>query len=131
MRTIEIRVDGFDFEDLTTHLMQLSKDEGVSMKVKRPSVGPSGLRLDTAKIIASGANVLTTVIASLLLYLGTVSKGEILIEGDGWRVEVPRNMPQQDIERNIELAQGKRQIHQTKKAEEWIVIQVVNLEGGL
>lgn len=131
MRTIEIRVDGFDFEDLTTHLMQLSKDEGVSMKVKRPSVGPSGLGLDTAKIIASGANVLTTVIASLLLYLGTVSKGEIVIEGDGWRVEVPHNMPQKDIERNIELAQGKRQIHQTKKGEDWIVIQVVNLEGDL
>jgi hypothetical protein len=127
MKTIEIRVERFDFEDVASHLMQLSKDEGVSIQVTPPPVGSSGLALDTPTIIASGANVLAVVITSLFLYLGTVGTGEIVIKGKGWSVEAPWNMPKKDIEHWIEHAQG---LHQTKDGEEPIVIWIVNLEGG-
>jgi hypothetical protein len=103
MKAIEIRVHGFDFEDVASHLMRLSKDEGVSIQVKRPSVG-NGLALDTATIIASGASVLSAVITSLFLYLGTVDKGEIVIEGKGWKVQFPSSTPQKDIEYYIDCS---------------------------
>jgi long-chain acyl-CoA synthetase len=37
METIKIRVEGFDFEEVTSHLMQLSKDQAVSIQVNAPS----------------------------------------------------------------------------------------------
>jgi hypothetical protein len=127
VKAIEIRVDGFDFEDVASHLMRLSKDEGVTIQFKRSSVGPSGLALNTAAIIASGVSALSAVITSLFVYLGTVGTGEIIIKGEGWRVEVPRNTSQKDIEHYVELAQGK--LHQTKDGR--ITIWLVNLEGDL
>jgi hypothetical protein len=48
------------------------------------------------------------------LYLGQVGTGEILIEGEGWRVKVPSNMPQEEIKRNIDLPKEKLAVTRRK-----------------
>jgi hypothetical protein len=34
MKAIAIKVDGFDFDKVVSHLMQLSKDEGMTIQVE-------------------------------------------------------------------------------------------------
>ena len=108
METVKIRVEGFDFDDVASELMKLSKDEGVDIQVKPSSVGFGGLALDPAMIIASGASVLSALITSLLAYLATRNTGAVTITGvDGWKVEIPKSTPQKDIEHYVELARKR------------------------
>lgn len=112
METVKIRVEGFDFDEVASELMKLSKDEGVDIQVKSASVGFGGLALDPATIIASGASVLSALITSLLAYLATRNTGAVTITGvNGWKVEIPKGTSQKDIEHYVELAR-KRGVEQ-------------------
>jgi hypothetical protein len=112
MESIKITVKGFDFGEVASELLKLSKDENIDIQVKPSSIGYGGLSLDPAMIIASGASVLSALITSLLAYLATRNTGAITITGvDGWKVEIPKGTPQKDIENYIELAR-KRGVEQ-------------------
>jgi len=105
METVRIKVEGFNFDEVTSELVKLSTDEGIDIQVKPSSIGYGGLALDPAMIIASGASVLSALITSLLAYLATRNTGAITITGvDGWKVEIPKGTPQKDIEHYVELA---------------------------
>jgi hypothetical protein len=113
METVKIKVEGFNFDEVTSELVKLATDESIDIQVKPSSIGYSGLALDPAMIIASGASVLSALITSLLAYLATRNTGAITITGvDGWKVEIPKGTPQKDIEHYVELARkhGAEQI---------------------
>lgn len=113
MESIQIIVKGFDFDEIASELVKLSKGEGVDIQVKPSSIGYGGLSLDPAMVIASGASVLSALITSLLAYLTTRNTGVITITGvDGWKIEIPKGTPQKDIEHYVELARkhGTEQI---------------------
>jgi len=105
MESIIITVKGFNLDDVASELSKLSKGKDFDLQVKPSSIGYSGLSLDPAMIIASGASVLSALITSLLAYLATRNTGIITITGtDGWKVEIPKGTSQKDIEHYIELA---------------------------
>ena len=112
MEEIKIRVDGFDFDEVTNELIKLSIDESIDFQVKQSSIGYGGFALDPATIIASGASILSALITSLLAYLATRNTGSSSITGvDGWKVEIPKGTAQKDIEYYVELAR-KRGVEQ-------------------
>lgn len=63
-------------------------------------------------LIVTGANVLIAVLNVVFSYLQARRAGKIVVQGiDGWRVELPSDMAQQELKTLIDLASTKN-VHQ-------------------
>jgi len=131
METIEVRVEGFDFDEVASYLAQLSKDEAVNIQVKHPSYGPGGLALDSSTIIliASGINLLAAVI-NLLSKLpsgtgvegGKASRKYITLQTKGRKYRLPLVTPPHEIKIEDYIGQN---------GEKRMTVHLVNLEAGI
>ncbi len=106
METIQITVEGFDFDEVANELKKLAETQDVDIHIKPSSVGFGGLALDPATIIVSGASVLSTLITALFAYLATRKNGTIVITGStGRKIEIPKGTSKEDIGYYIQQAQ--------------------------
>jgi hypothetical protein len=128
METIEVRVEGFDFEEVASHLAQLSKDERITIQVKQPSSGSSGLALDSETIIltASFINLLAVVIKVLSDYLrktgtegGKSSRKLLVLKAGSRNIRIPWDKPFKEFEFDDYTGQN---------GEKRMTLHIVNIE---
>lgn len=97
--------DDFNSEDIGNKL----NSEG--LKVVYQSLGQNMDVLATT-LIVTGANVVIAVLNVVFSYLQARRTGKIVVQSiDGWRVELPSDMAQQELKKLIDLASTKS-VHQ-------------------
>src|SRR5437016_1979233 len=77
MDTIKIKIEGYDFEEVASQLVQLSeKHKAVMIQVNPPSNKFGGFALEPAMIMATGVDALAIVLNFLVIYIhGKLLKG--------------------------------------------------------
>lgn len=81
------------------------QEHGVTIESSPREFTPGTLALDPALLVASGANVIATLISALLAYRAARKGASIVIVGKtGRRLEVPRDASDTDLEKYVELA---------------------------
>jgi hypothetical protein len=107
MESIKILSDGVNLTALHAHIVASGRLIDASITLGTPTQGSDDLHLtpEAASIIVSGASVLSAVVSSLLLFLANRKAGTITIVGSsGRKLEIPKDMPLNEIETYIEVA---------------------------
>jgi hypothetical protein len=105
METVRVFAEGYDLSEITTALEPELSANDINIRVQESSVKFDGLSLEPASIIVSGASVLSALVTALLAYLANRRSGTIVITGaSGRKIEVPKDTPNEAVEKYIELA---------------------------